>query len=382
VTPSGTLIKYYSADGLNLGLNTTTSASGISYLADDGLGSVSEALNQTGTATGSVLYGPYGSVRYTSGTMPTAKGFTGQYADAATGLDYYGARYYDPALGQFSSADTVTDGLNRFGYVKGNPETFSDPSGHRCFTGDGGVCGGPGSSPPPPPPPTSGGSGTGGHSSGNGGGSGKTCNPDSAGASDACKARAYDNNKYRDDKLRDLQTSAYLKQIAGYLLLIFADAVDIIRGTTLAKLEALLDLGTTIFNSLLPLLGQVVQNLIPQFHDVYQQMLHFGSALNGVLGAVRAAIGFVKQGNWLMQASISVALQIATNAEAPVPSVLFTLAASFFGPALTNYMDSGAHELIRSGLDDQAEWQRQKDMNIVDWCVQYGGGGCADFPDH
>jgi hypothetical protein len=83
-----------------------------------------------------------------------------------------------------------------------------------------------------------------------------------------------------------------------------------------------------------------------------------------------------------MQASISVALQIATNAEAPVPSVLFTLAASFFGPALTNYMDSGAHELIRSGLDDQAEWQRQKDMNIVDWCVQYGGGGCADFPDH
>ncbi len=125
---------------MSLGENTATTASGISYLADDGLGSVTEALNQTGTATGSVLYGPYGGVRYTNGTMPTSKGFTGQYSDASTGLDYYGARYYDPALGQFISADTVADGtngLNRYGYVKGNPETATDPTGHRLWTGGG-----------------------------------------------------------------------------------------------------------------------------------------------------------------------------------------------------------------------------------------------------
>ncbi|HEX9035728.1 MAG TPA: hypothetical protein VF808_01930 [Ktedonobacterales bacterium] len=36
------------------------------------------------------LYAPYGGLRYSSGTMPTAKGFTGQRADAPTGLDYYG----------------------------------------------------------------------------------------------------------------------------------------------------------------------------------------------------------------------------------------------------------------------------------------------------
>jgi RHS repeat-associated protein len=137
VTPSGSLVKYYNAGGLSLGENTATSASGIAYLASDGLGSVTEALNPTGTATGSILYGPYGGVRYSTGTMPTSKGFTGQYADAATGLDYYGARYYDPALGQFASADTVLQGggysicgLNRYGYVKGNPETLSDPSGN------------------------------------------------------------------------------------------------------------------------------------------------------------------------------------------------------------------------------------------------------------
>jgi hypothetical protein len=39
VTPSGSLVKYYSAGGLSLGENTATTASGISYLADDGLSS-------------------------------------------------------------------------------------------------------------------------------------------------------------------------------------------------------------------------------------------------------------------------------------------------------------------------------------------------------
>ena len=151
VTPSGSLIKYYSAGGMTLGLNTARDASGISYLASDGLGSVSEALSPGGSATGAVLYSPYGGVRYSSGTMPTAKGFTGQYADtASSGLDYYGARYYDPNLGQFTSADTVADGINRYGYVKGSPETATDPTGHRinCDSGD---CGGrPGSKPAPP----------------------------------------------------------------------------------------------------------------------------------------------------------------------------------------------------------------------------------------
>ena len=132
---------------MTLGLNTAHDASGISYLASDGLGSVSEALSPSGSATGAQLYSPYGGVRYSSGTMPTAKGFTGQYSDASsTGLDYYGARYYDPALGQFTSADTVSDGLNRYGYVKGNPETATDPTGHRLSVGDAGSCGTNGSS--------------------------------------------------------------------------------------------------------------------------------------------------------------------------------------------------------------------------------------------
>ncbi len=70
-------------------------------------------------------------MRFQSGTLPTDQGFTGQRSDATSGLDYYGARYYDPVAGQFTSADTtLAGGLNRYAYVGGNPESATDPSGH------------------------------------------------------------------------------------------------------------------------------------------------------------------------------------------------------------------------------------------------------------
>jgi RHS repeat-associated protein len=103
----------------------------VTSLATDGLGSVSAALDGSGTVTAAQLYGPYGQTRYTTGTMPTTKGDTGQRADAASGLDYYNARYYDPATDQFASADNAAAGLNRYAYVAGNPETATDPTGHR-----------------------------------------------------------------------------------------------------------------------------------------------------------------------------------------------------------------------------------------------------------
>ena len=81
---------------------------------------------------GNQLFGPYGNGRYGAGTINTAKGFIGQYNDSLTGLDYFHARYYDPVVGVFLSADKVQgnwQGMNPYGYVDGNPETKSDPSG-------------------------------------------------------------------------------------------------------------------------------------------------------------------------------------------------------------------------------------------------------------
>jgi RHS repeat-associated protein len=121
---SSTLTKYFPAAGaMRVG-------SALSYLATDGLDSVSEALDGSGNVTFQQLYTPYGSSRYTSGTSPTSYAFAGQRADSISGLDYYHARYYDPVAGQFTSADTVADGLNRYAYVRGNPTSATDPTGH------------------------------------------------------------------------------------------------------------------------------------------------------------------------------------------------------------------------------------------------------------
>lgn len=49
---------------------------------------------------------------------------------------YYNARYYDPQIGRFISADTIvpypTDpqSFNRYSYCRNNPLKFTDPSGH------------------------------------------------------------------------------------------------------------------------------------------------------------------------------------------------------------------------------------------------------------
>jgi RHS repeat-associated protein len=82
---------------------------------------------------GNQMFGPYGKQRYSKGTIPTTKGYTGQYGDALTGLDSYVARYYDAVVGRFLSADTVEsnlEGMDPYAYVGGNPQTMNDPTGH------------------------------------------------------------------------------------------------------------------------------------------------------------------------------------------------------------------------------------------------------------
>jgi RHS repeat-associated protein len=115
-----------------------------SYLLPDLLGSSTMALTSTGAVEGVQLFSPFGSTRYSDGTMPSPFSFTGQRLDSLTGLLYYGARYYDPVSGRFTTADDVennTSGNDPYAYVHGNPESATDPSGHymAALGGDGGV---------------------------------------------------------------------------------------------------------------------------------------------------------------------------------------------------------------------------------------------------
>ncbi len=126
---------YYRLGGRLIGALTGITALVPQFFLTDALGSVLATFSATaGSAAvlGNQVYGPYGNQRYTQGSMGTAKGYTGQYADAM-GLDYYNARYYDPIVGRFVSADTVQgneQGMDPYAYVGGNPETMNDPTGH------------------------------------------------------------------------------------------------------------------------------------------------------------------------------------------------------------------------------------------------------------
>jgi len=106
----------------------------LTYLHSDHLGSTVLETNTAGTVTADQKYRAYGKQRDT-GAVVTDHKFTGQKLDG-TGLQYYNARYYDPAMGVFISPDAVVPDAtnvfdyNRYMYVRGNPLKLVDASGH------------------------------------------------------------------------------------------------------------------------------------------------------------------------------------------------------------------------------------------------------------
>jgi RHS repeat-associated protein len=125
--------RHCAHNGKRVALHT---ASGVTYLHGDHLGSSSLTTNASGSIVSQLRYLPFGGTRWESGSTPTDFQFTGQRKEAGIGLYDYNARYYDPLLGRFVSADSVVPGagkpqaLNRYGYVFNNPLKYTDPSGH------------------------------------------------------------------------------------------------------------------------------------------------------------------------------------------------------------------------------------------------------------
>jgi len=81
------------------------------YLHGDHLGSVSAATSSTGAILSRQAFTPWGELRAGGGDVTqTTRDFTGQKKDD-TGLLFSNARYYDPKLGRFASADSVVPGM-------------------------------------------------------------------------------------------------------------------------------------------------------------------------------------------------------------------------------------------------------------------------------
>jgi len=122
-------------------------AKGLYYFHPDHVGSISYLTDSTGKIVSKMNYTPYGEIikSKSTGTDLFNRKYTGQTYDASssmkegeedTGLCYYNARYYDPGIGRFISADSVvpdagsSQAYNRYMYVVGNPVRYNDPSGH------------------------------------------------------------------------------------------------------------------------------------------------------------------------------------------------------------------------------------------------------------
>jgi RHS repeat-associated protein len=121
---------------------TSTPITGASKrLSSTSLATTYSGAEVTGSRT---LYYPYGEQRWSAsgGTLPTDFTYAGQRADSF-GLMDYRARFYDPVVGRFTSADTIVpspgdpQSLNRYSYVLNSPLNYQDPSGHAADPGGG-----------------------------------------------------------------------------------------------------------------------------------------------------------------------------------------------------------------------------------------------------
>ena len=154
-------VHNWSIDGSLSEINSSSelNTNKIRYQYGNHIDSASLELSSTGSIISYEEYFPYGDTSLIAGTAQKEVKlkeyrYTGKEKDDVTGLYYYGARYYASWLGRWMSTDPLFrenpsvydrpkgkdeeaaywgkvygEGLNLYCYVRGNPITFSDPTG-------------------------------------------------------------------------------------------------------------------------------------------------------------------------------------------------------------------------------------------------------------
>ncbi|GAA5039890.1 RHS repeat-associated core domain-containing protein [Actinopolymorpha pittospori] len=127
--------RHYSHNGQTVAVRATDGAGGtkISWLVGDPQNTALVAIDEGTQQASRRRQNPFGVLR-SNPTWPSTRGFVGGVPHKETGLTHLGAREYDPATGNFLSADPVLDptspqSLNAYSYAGNNPVTLSDPSG-------------------------------------------------------------------------------------------------------------------------------------------------------------------------------------------------------------------------------------------------------------
>jgi RHS repeat-associated protein len=111
---------------------------GWAYHLPDALGSVRQVADPAAIVALARAYEPFGSRMLTAGPAASPYGFGGEWRDA-TELMYLRARYYDPRVGRFVTADPFSGlpgmpwTLHPYAYAHNNPILLVDPSGEFVF---------------------------------------------------------------------------------------------------------------------------------------------------------------------------------------------------------------------------------------------------------
>jgi RHS repeat-associated protein len=104
------------------------------YFLTDGLGSVRQLANQSGSVSFGQAFDPFGNSIGRSGQGGSSYGYAGEWTDNS-GLQNLRARYYSPTQGRFLTKDPFSGFLNQpstlnaYAYATNNPVLMSDPSG-------------------------------------------------------------------------------------------------------------------------------------------------------------------------------------------------------------------------------------------------------------
>ncbi|MEQ8848076.1 putative Ig domain-containing protein [Botrimarina sp.] len=106
------------------------------YYHTDGSGSVRALSDIAAVLQYHYEYDAYGRISSVVGSTTDSYLFSGEYRDAEVGLDYLRARFFDPSVGRFVSADPFGGipqnplTLNGYAYANDNPINYADPSGY------------------------------------------------------------------------------------------------------------------------------------------------------------------------------------------------------------------------------------------------------------
>lgn len=107
------------------------------YYLKNGHSDVVELRDGNGMKLNSYNYDIWGNPITVDEEVENPFGYSGEYKDEATSLQYLRSRWYDPSMGRFINEDTYEGEvdnpltLNLYTYVGNNPLIFSDPSGNK-----------------------------------------------------------------------------------------------------------------------------------------------------------------------------------------------------------------------------------------------------------